>query len=286
MGHKRKAAQSPSSPPKGATETSKRLKKHAEQPETPTKAAPLVLEEVLHNKPLPPRAVDPSAKSKRKDKSKKDKKSRDKSKKSSSKDGNAAPARAGKENEGRKPESEEGFVQLTTRVLITLPPAQTTAPLSGVQDTLNAMLFNYVPQLQGVVLCYNNIRLIEEVGAVVGDSPFVQFWVEAMFVLWRPVVDMELQGQITIQSPDHIGLLLYNTFNVSIPAELIDKTRYEWRSAAEGGYDSAANSGSMGEWVEKESGKGIDSLNNGWLSFKVAEVLRASEVLSLTGYLT
>ncbi|KAJ1917672.1 hypothetical protein H4219_003084 [Mycoemilia scoparia] len=256
-----------------------------------------------------------SSKSSKKDK--KDKKEKKKKSQSSSKgleNGIQALVSSASKHTG------SGFVETTSQVLITLSPAHANDPWAGIHDTLNSMILCYVAQLEGVVLCYNEVTMSNDLGLMLFDSPYSQFKVQAKFLLWKPQVGMKMKGQITIQSPDHIGLLLFNTFNASIPSSLIQKSAYEWKKAADDedqdkvpkvpdaedvdqdeeekdGMDveedvlsadkeskPTATGGSLGEWVKKNDGSPIDN-ENGWLEFSVVEVLRANEVLSITGCL-
>jgi DNA-directed RNA polymerase I subunit RPA43 len=90
-------------------------------------------------------------------------------------------------------------------------------------------------------------------------------------------------GTINLQSPDHIGLLLYGTFNASIPSEFIPKDKYEFNPNSsygrkkqitddndQGEGSSAAVSGLLnGEWVLKSTGESIGQ--EGVIQFEVSE---------------
>lgn len=92
-------------------------------------------------------------------------------------------------------------------------------------------------------------------------------------------------GTINLQSPDHIGLLLYGTFNASIPSEFIPKNEYEFNpnssysrvkqnltddDQGEGSSTAAAVTGLLnGEWVVKSTGESIG--HEGVIEFEVSE---------------
>ncbi|KAJ2682398.1 hypothetical protein H4R19_007139 [Coemansia spiralis] len=143
------------------------------------------------------------------------------------------------------------------------------------------------------------------------DSPYGQLDISTRLLLWRPVSGMTLKGAINVQSPDHIGLLLWDTFNASIPASFIPKTKYEWRpfsdeevaaravvsnleagdenNSDDAGSGTAVDTGaadakfSSGEWVLKGTSQCVGS--KGSLQFVVVDVIRADNVLSVTGAL-
>ena len=87
-------------------------------------------------------------------------------------------------------------------------------------------------------------------------------------------------GQINLQSEDHIGLLIYGTFNASIPKAHIPSESYEWRATEEANGEEEVNdvSESMeerkrnqsGEWVDKRTGTSIGG-EGGHLAFNVVE---------------
>ncbi|KAJ2524174.1 hypothetical protein GGH20_004109 [Coemansia sp. RSA 1937] len=209
--------------------------------------------------------------------------------------------------------SGSSFCESTTRLTVTLAPANSSDHWAGIRETLNGMLLRFVPQIRGVVLGYSNIKVLSKAALLYSDSPFGQLEVSAQLLLWRPISGMSLRGSINVQSPDHIGLLLWDTFNASIPASFIPKSKYEWRpfgdeelaagktedtSSSEQSSDDTEDSAKSdaeetpskesakfgsGEWVLKGTSQGIGA--SGSLEFVVADVIRADNVLSVTGAL-
>ncbi|KAJ2910452.1 hypothetical protein GGI21_000863 [Coemansia aciculifera] len=227
-----------------------------------------------------------------------------------------------------KATSGSSFTECTAKLTVTLAPMYSRDHMAGVHATLNNMLLHYVPQVRGVVLAYSKVKPRSDKALMFFDSPFGQLEISARLLLWRPIAGMTLKGQINVQSPDHIGLLLWDTFNASIPASFIPKDKYEWRpfnedeiaaralptlqssdAVANGGPedDSSSNtdvattlqgqgdadvpvspytSGNRygsGEWVVKGTSQCVGADGN--LEFVVVDVIRANEVLSVTGAL-
>ncbi|KAJ1735597.1 hypothetical protein LPJ61_000474 [Coemansia biformis] len=209
------------------------------------------------------------------------------------------------------PVAGSSFSECTARLTVTLAPAHSRDHWVGIHETLNSMLLHFVPQIRGVVLAYSKIKVLSDAALLYADSPYGQLEISARLLLWRPVSGMALRGAINVQSPDHIGLLLWDTFNASIPASFIPKSKYEWRpfsdeevaaraqvdsrpaadeqSGDEAGAGAAADAGahgpkfSSGEWVLKGTSQCVGT--NGSLEFVVADVIRADNVLSVTGAL-
>ncbi|KAJ1964163.1 hypothetical protein GGI12_001593 [Dipsacomyces acuminosporus] len=229
--------------------------------------------------------------------------------------------------------SGSGFTETTAKFTVTLAPIYSRDVWAGVHEALNGMLLHFVPQVRGVVLSYSKAKLLSNTALLFNDSPYGQLEVSARLLLWRPIAGMTVNGRINVQSPDHIGLLLWDTFNASIPASFIPKDKYEWRpfdddeivaraaavrqgnpaasehkedgddgddgkngeeekSADESGAedqsankspDFISNKFGSGEWVLKGSSQPIGT--EGCLDLVVVDVIRANEVLSVTGAL-
>ncbi|KAI9501646.1 hypothetical protein GGI25_002960 [Coemansia spiralis] len=216
------------------------------------------------------------------------------------------------------------FVECMAKLTVTLSPVYSRDSWAGIHETLNSMLLRFVPQVRGVVLSYSKVKQLSNSALMFNDSPFSQLKVAARLLLWRPIAGMSLRGSINVQSPDHIGLLLWDTFNASIPASFIPKDKYEWRPfsddeisvrvarAAQKASDSTdsgsdekngdstdgttestilldetigakSNRFGSGEWVLKGTSECIGADGN--LEFVVVDVIRANEVLSVTGAL-
>ncbi|KAJ1891759.1 hypothetical protein LPJ66_006736 [Kickxella alabastrina] len=212
------------------------------------------------------------------------------------------------------------FIESTTKLTVTLAAIHSRDFWAGVYETLNGVLLHFVPQVRGVVLSYSKVKLLSDSALLFNDSPYAQLEISAKLLLWRPVSGMSLEGTINVQSPDHIGMLLWDTFNASIPASFIPKDKYEWRpfsdeeiaaraapvsnnnNASDNEQDEdeaeastmqidaygvpsgfGENKFGSGEWVHKGTSQSIGA--DGGLEFVVVDVIRANEVLSVTGAL-
>ncbi|XP_070198792.1 DNA-directed RNA polymerase I subunit RPA43-like [Littorina saxatilis] len=69
----------------------------------------------------------------------------------------------------------------------------------------------------GALIAYSNIKLLRDNGRVIDDAPFIHFKIQADFVLFRPSVGSCLRGVVNKVGKDHIGLLVHDHFNVSVP---------------------------------------------------------------------
>ncbi|KAG1172119.1 hypothetical protein G6F35_016969 [Rhizopus arrhizus] len=114
----------------------------------------------------------------------------------------------------------------------------------------------------------------------------------------------DIVGRINLQSEDHIGLLIYGTFNASIPKSRIPSSTYEWKVNEEDAAleqeentpdddDSKVSEESTteirkrtqhGEWINKNTGASIGR-EDGSLEFDVVDVIEANDILTVTGSL-
>lgn len=90
--------------------------------------------------------------------------------------------------------------------------------------------------LNGIVLGYENVRLLSDVGELNYDNCFVHVNVLADFYIFRPTVGSQLHGVVNKKSKDHVGCLVFNHFNVSIPKppppETEDGDEGDWLGAS------------------------------------------------------
>ncbi|KAF9134257.1 hypothetical protein BGW39_007567 [Mortierella sp. 14UC] len=187
----------------------------------------------------------------------------------------------------------EPFVEVQAKLYIHLPPCFASKPIEGIQEQLNGFLMRYMPQVDGVVLAHSDLKLLQTSGRIMYDSPYSHFWIAVKLLVWRPVKGTTLSGTINLQSPDHIGLLLYGTFNASIPSEFIPKDKYVFNPSKSYSRPGAHNDDSdshlmatsltTGEWVHKSTDESIG--HEGVIEFEVSDLVRTNDMLTVTGSL-
>ncbi|KAF9091356.1 hypothetical protein BGX23_005240 [Mortierella sp. AD031] len=185
------------------------------------------------------------------------------------------------------------FIEVLAKLYIHLPPCFSNKPIEGIQEQLNGFLMRYMPQVDGVVLAHSDLKLLQTSARIMYDSPYSHFWISVKLLVWRPVKGAKLFGTINLQSPDHIGLLLYGTFNASIPSEFIPKDKYVFNpnksytnpDSINANSDSPLVAPSLlnGEWVLKSTGESIGQ--DGYIEFEVSELVRTNDMLTVTGSL-
>jgi DNA-directed RNA polymerase subunit E'/Rpb7 len=78
-----------------------------------------------------------------------------------------------------------------------------------------------VEDLDGVVLSYSDVELVEAGGLIHFERPQIHFRVLARFLIFKPTSGAHFIGVVNKVGIAHIGLLLFGAFNVSIPARAI-----------------------------------------------------------------
>jgi DNA-directed RNA polymerase I subunit RPA43 len=164
-----------------------------------------------------------------------------------------------------------------------LAPISQKHPLEGLcAEHLSPLLLTYYPPLSGVILSYSNVRL-SEISYGTGDPENLLLhnideyavswcWVTADFLLFKPILGVELEGYVNLQSQGHVGVVCWNLFNASIEAKRLPK---DWRWVDVEELEKEGDE--AGNWGYAEDGVGcwVDENNNkieGLVKFNVLEI--------------
>jgi len=113
------------------------------------------------------------------------------------------------------------FKQVSILLKIHLPPCYISDIRSGIEYRLNQLLRSYVEDLEGIMLAYWNIGVQHELGEIIRDDPHVHFTISADVLIFCPSMEKTLTGRVNKIGVDHIGLLVFGAFNVSVPFDQI-----------------------------------------------------------------
>lgn len=80
-------------------------------------------------------------------------------------------------------------------------------------------------RLGGILLGYDNIVLDSNDGYINDDSCFMHINIEGNFYVFKPEIGQLLKGVVNKKSKSHVGCLVYQLFNVSLPSPEEDE---EW----------------------------------------------------------
>ncbi|ETW02156.1 hypothetical protein, variant [Aphanomyces invadans] len=111
----------------------------------------------------------------------------------------------------------------------------------GLEDQLNLMLMKYCDPVQGVLLAFNSLQVINPYGHIINETPYIHVRIAADALVFRPTPGMQLTGTVSKVGSNHIGLLLAGVFNVSIAAtEMPSGFVHNYHEDAWIGQDSSA----------------------------------------------
>lgn len=153
------------------------------------------------------------------------------------------------------------------------------SPLTGVQKHhLDPLLMTYYEPVDGVVLAYDNVRFETRTAKIIAEAPYAHVWTTVDLLVWRPTKGMVVQGWVNLQSASHIGLLVDNTWNVSIPfARIPAGWRYS-EGVAEG--EDVDETPAEGAWLDEKGGR-----VEGLLRFVVESVKAGGSIFIMEGSL-
>jgi DNA-directed RNA polymerase subunit E'/Rpb7 len=124
------------------------------------------------------------------------------------------------------------FKAIKSKLQIRLAPCYLSKLEAGINEYLNCLVTKYIPELKGVVLSYSKIQILGKNSIQKTESPFLHFYINVVFTVFRPEKKSILVGVVNKVSPDHIGCLVYGLFNASIAADQFqsgtDTSGYTW----------------------------------------------------------
>lgn len=80
-------------------------------------------------------------------------------------------------------------------------------------------------RLGGILLGHDNIVLQTSNGVINNDSCYIHMNMEGDFYVFKPEVGRLLKGVVNKKSRSHVGCLVYQLFNVSLPRQEYEE---EW----------------------------------------------------------
>lgn len=104
---------------------------------------------------------------------------------------------------------------------IYIAPIDTVDPLAGVGQQLDEVLLSYIKEAKGILMGWRDARFLDSSARILDESPFSFSEVSVDTIVWRPKRGEQLEGKVKLMGPSHIGILILDTFNASIPQHLI-----------------------------------------------------------------
>ncbi|KAL3842601.1 hypothetical protein ACJMK2_020594 [Sinanodonta woodiana] len=149
------------------------------------------------------------------------------------------------------------FKGQTSTIHIVLSPKYLGHLQSGIADHLNLKLNLYNEIWGGAPVVYNNVKLLQRNSRIIEEQPYLHFDVQADFIVFSPKIGCTLKGIVNKTSKFHVGCLVHNCFNASIPKP----------------------KESVDSWIGSSFTVGTEFL------FVVSGIFTNNDVLSMKGYL-
>ncbi|KAK9473452.1 uncharacterized protein V1510DRAFT_415085 [Dipodascopsis tothii] len=195
------------------------------------------------------------------------------------------------------PAPTRGFFRVKTSMYVSIAPMYSLWPIKGIRaQHIDPLVMTYFAPAGGVVLACLDVQL-DGPAKISAESPFAFAWATVEFLVWKPKRGDILQGRINMQSPSHIGLLVFDAFNASITRDRIpsswrfveneldedfsgaDAADNEDEAEADEDYDDFEGK-SLGYWVD-EHGRKIDDK----LTFVIESIEVSGKLVSVDGSL-
>eukprot|EP00128_Syssomonas_multiformis_P017371 Colp12_sorted_trinity150504_noHs@9167 len=162
------------------------------------------------------------------------------------------------------------FKTVVARLQIHMAPRYLGNVMEGVFEQLNQILMKYSNEVEGIVVSYSNVEVLEKAGKVMNDTPHIHFMVKVRLLVFSPKVGSKLVGKVSILGSDHIGLLVHGLFNASVSREAI---------SADFEFDEQA-----GNWYNSENSE-VRIQEDTYVVFTVTGIERVDHMLSISGSL-
>lgn len=100
---------------------------------------------------------------------------------------------------------------------------------------------SYNNDLEGIVLSYDKLQVLEDDAEIFFERPHLHFKVRFRALIYRPIIGSYIQATVNnVTDSDHIGLLVHGLFNAvllpgkgALPQEYVfNKENSEWKNEA------------------------------------------------------
>ncbi|XP_070564776.1 DNA-directed RNA polymerase I subunit RPA43-like [Ptychodera flava] len=121
------------------------------------------------------------------------------------------------------------FKLLNTTKHIALPPCYLGKLKTGVDEELNSEIRLFSDSLNGVLIAYDNVKLLQPFGNILDDQPYVHFDIQLDMIIFQPTVGSLVRGVVHKIEVDHVGCLVHGCFNAAILKP--EHVRNGWKGA-------------------------------------------------------
>lgn len=139
--------------------------------------------------------------------------------------------------------SKDSCQRKTVRMFFSMYPSDLEDIMREIKRSLRTKLLRYMTGLEGVLLAFDNIKILPNGGRVAGvilnEQPQIHYQVDLDTLCFCPTQHMRLKGTVTECFESHVGLLVHNYFNASVTSDQLVSAGYYFED---------------GSWVNEEHG--------------------------------
>eukprot|EP00092_Neocalanus_flemingeri_P096024 GFUD01122208.1.p1 GENE.GFUD01122208.1~~GFUD01122208.1.p1 ORF type:complete len:504 (+),score=159.74 GFUD01122208.1:58-1569(+) len=109
-----------------------------------------------------------------------------------------------------------GVTSVKKQIHLALEPSFLSNINLGILKCLNSHLQEYYPEVSGILLGYDDVKLKKSTGSLYTDQPHIHIDIQAIFYVFCPSPGKFLLGSVNKKSVGHVGCLVHDAFNASI----------------------------------------------------------------------
>lgn len=169
---------------------------------------------------------------------------------------------------------DSSFERKRLKMVVSLYPVALGDVLSNVRDALNSLLLKYSDGIGGVLLAFDNVKLVADKGAgsghgvILNELPHIHYLVELDALVFCPVVGKKLTGVVNECFPSHVGVLLHKFFNAMISSDHMHSAGYVFDRELQ-------------QWMEEDGTKIVG--NEDQVDFVIDNIHECAGVISIEG---
>ena len=111
-------------------------------------------------------------------------------------------------------EPDSGIEKVKQVIHVAIHPRYCSNVGLGVMNSLNKLINNWHPQLNGILAGYGKLQLKKPTGTILNEDAYFHIDVQSEFWLFRPLTGRQLKGIVTKKSDKHVSVLVHGIFNI------------------------------------------------------------------------
>ncbi|KAF2358471.1 hypothetical protein FHG87_010779 [Trinorchestia longiramus] len=106
------------------------------------------------------------------------------------------------------------IVKKEQKIQLLIQPCYATCLKKGIKVTMDKLTIGFCKQLGGLILGYENVRVLPWSGCIHSTSPFIHLHVNAVFYVFAPTKGLLIEGIVNKVTPHMVSFLAYNKYNI------------------------------------------------------------------------